>query len=107
MNLGYTVRPRADRDIDELADFLAEQAGLDTGLRFLNELYATLALLASQPEMGWRANLHSLRLVNVRTFRVSGRFRHILIFYRHEPLAGIEILRVIHGSRELPLLLDD
>ena len=39
MKFGFVVRPRADRDIDEIADYLVEQSGLDTGLRFLSEVY--------------------------------------------------------------------
>jgi plasmid stabilization system protein ParE len=34
MSFGYVVRPRADRDLDEIADYLAGKAGLDTALRF-------------------------------------------------------------------------
>lgn len=96
----YVVRPRADRDIDELADYLAEEGGLDIGLRFLAEVHETCSLLSRQPAMGWSCRLRHPHLRTAATFRVSERFDQYLIFY--QPLAvGIEVLRVIHGTRDL------
>ena len=100
MRFGYVVRPRADRDIDEIADYLAEHAGLDTALRFLLEVYDTFALLATQQNMGWPCRVRHAQLSDARTFRVSARFDKHLIFYK--PYSErIEILRVLHGSRDL------
>ena len=81
MSFGYVVRPQADRDIDEIADYIAEEAGLDVGLRFLTDLYETLALVASQPAMGWPCRVEHPRLRTARVFRVSARFENYLIFY--------------------------
>ena len=53
MRFGYVVRPRADRDIDEIAGCLAEEASLDMALQFLAEIYETFGLLATQQQMGW------------------------------------------------------
>jgi plasmid stabilization system protein ParE len=38
VSFGYFLRPQADRDIDEIADYIAWEAGLDVGLRFLSDL---------------------------------------------------------------------
>ena len=57
MNLGYVVRPQADRDIDALADSIAEYSSLDSALDFFRDVYARFALLASQPEKGWPSTL--------------------------------------------------
>ena len=46
MSFGYVVRPRADRDIDEIAAYLTDEAGLDTALQFLAEIYETFGHLA-------------------------------------------------------------
>ena len=48
MSFGYVLRPKADQDIDDVGDYLTQEAGLDFGLQFLAELYGTFALLASQ-----------------------------------------------------------
>ena len=105
MRFGYVVRPRADRDIDEIADYLAEKAGLDTALQFLSEIYDTFGLLAAQQRMGWLCKVHHPQLLTARTFRVSSRFEKHLIFY--QPYSErIEILRVVHGSQDLEEVFD-
>lgn len=52
MKFGGVVRPRADRDMDDIASHFVEQSGLDIGLRFVSELFETFALLSSRPELG-------------------------------------------------------
>jgi len=100
VTLKYVVRPRADLDIDEIADYLAGEAGLDTALQFLAEIYETFGLLAEQQQMGWSCKVRHPQLVNARTFPVSTRFDKLLIFY--QPVEGrIEILRVLHGAQDL------
>jgi plasmid stabilization system protein ParE len=46
MGFGYVIRPQADQDLDEIADYSVEAAGLDTGLRFMSETFAAFNLLA-------------------------------------------------------------
>lgn len=105
MRFGYVVCPRADRDIDEIADYLAEESGLETGLGFLAEVYDTFALLAAQREIGWPCKVRHQQLMTARTFRVSARFEKFLIFYQpfHD---RIEILRVLHGSQDFQALFN-
>jgi toxin ParE1/3/4 len=98
----FVVKPKADRDLDDYADYLAE-ASLDLALRFFEAASSTFALLATQPNMGWRSRVQFRGLEALRVFRVSG-FEDMLILYR--PLSeGVEILRVVHGSRNLRALL--
>lgn len=99
MSRRYVVRPAADRDIDEISGYLEENAGIDISLQFISEVYAAFALLATQPEMGWRLKS---RFANheVRVFRVSSRFSDYLILY-HLCFGRLEIVRVVHGSRDL------
>jgi toxin ParE1/3/4 len=103
LNSGYVVRPKADLDLDEIADYLTQQSSLDTGLRFLTEAHRTFTLLATQPAMGWRCKLGPSRLKDVRVFRVSAPFAEYLIFYQARG-ERIEILRVLHGSQDLEVL---
>ena len=100
MNFGYVVRPKADRDIDDIADELSERANLDTGLRFVALAYESFALIASQPEMGWPCRLRHRELKSARVFRIGEPFEKYLIFY--QPLRGqIEMLRILHGAQDL------
>jgi toxin ParE1/3/4 len=105
VSFGYQVRPLADRDIDTIADNLADHASLAIGLRFLQEVYEAFALLATQPEMGWPCKINHKFLKKARTFRVSERFSEYLIFY--QPCEDrIEIIRVVHGAQDLQSLFN-
>jgi plasmid stabilization system protein ParE len=99
----YTVRPRADQDLDDQAFYLATNAQPAIGHRFLVAAHETFALLATHPEMGWQARLHHPELTSLRMFRISG-FPKMLVFYLPRT-DGIEVLRVVHGSRSLLALL--
>ena len=102
MSAGYSVKPKADRDLDDYADYLAREASLEVALRFLAAGHETFALLATHPSIGWSSRLKHAALKTLRVFRVTG-FERMLILYR--PLTdGVDILRVVHGSRNLQAL---
>jgi toxin ParE1/3/4 len=99
----YVLRPKADHDLGEQAYYYATVASPELGHRFLIAAHGTFALLATQPNMGWRSRLKNTELQSLRVFRVRG-FEKILILYRPQP-DGVEILRMVHGSRHLQTLL--
>jgi toxin ParE1/3/4 len=103
VSVGYVVRPKADQDLDDQAYYLATQAGPDLGHRFLLAAHETFGLLATQPQIGWHPRLKHPDLTSLRAFQVSG-FEKMLVLYRPRP-DGVEILRVLHGSRNLQALL--
>jgi toxin ParE1/3/4 len=98
----YTVKPKADRDLDDYADYLAREASLEVARRFLATGHETFAVLATQPNIGWPSRLKHAALKTLRVFRVTG-FERMLILYRPLP-HGVDILRVVHGSRNLQTL---
>jgi len=69
---------------------------------FLSSLEETLASLADMPGMGavYRAQGHELRRFRIR------HFDNYLIFYRVFD-DRLELVRIIHGSRDIPNLLAD
>jgi toxin ParE1/3/4 len=99
----YAVRPKADQDLDDQAYYLATQANPEVAHKFLLAAHETFSLLATQPEMGWYCRLKDPRVASLRVFRVSG-FERMLVLYRPRP-DGVEILRVVHGSRDLQTFL--
>lgn len=103
MNGRYVLRPKADQDLDQQAYYLATEASPETGRRFLLAAHETFALLSTQPQMGWRVRVRHPRLASLRVFRISG-FKKLLVFYVPLP-SGVEIVRVIHGSRDLVAFL--
>ncbi len=100
----YLIRPRADADLDAQAYYYATTANVDIGHRFLVAAHDTFFLLATQPEMGWDARLKHPGLKSLRVFRVTG-FERILVLYKPMP-DGVEIVRVVHGSRDLQALVN-
>ena len=103
MRARYVVRPKADQDLDDQAYYLATQANPEVGHRFLLAAHETFSLLATQPEMGWDCRLKDPGVASLRVFRVSG-FERMLVLYRPHP-DGVEILRLVHGSRDLRAFL--
>ena len=99
----YVVRPKADRELEDQAYYYATVASPEVGHRFLVAAHDTFALLATQPNMGWQSRLKHPELKILRVFRVKD-FERILILY-FPLLDGVEILRVVHGSRNLQALL--
>ncbi len=68
--------------------------------RFLDVTRQTLDLLAANTEMGNALSVRKLELKGLRKFPVGSGFKDILLFY-FPVTDGIELVRVIHGSRDL------
>jgi plasmid stabilization system protein ParE len=96
----------ADENIDELLLFLAEQDP-DVARRFLAALYddAFPALLRF-PQMGTPWISRKPALAEVR-WKLLPNLPNHMIFYRSTEKEQVEILWVLHGSRDLPLILDE
>jgi len=57
------------------------------------------------PQMGTPRQFRNSRLIGLRMWRVPGFEKH-LIFYRVTE-GGIEVVRVLHGARDIQRILDD
>jgi toxin ParE1/3/4 len=100
----YRVRPAADRDLDEQAGYLAARAGLETALRVYDAAGSTFGKIAAMPGIGERWPSANPRLEGLRVRRIDGFEKH-LIFYQPRD-DGIEIVRVLHGARDIDSLLE-
>ena len=99
------VLPAADRDLDEQALYYLEHGSPETATRWYDQAAATFAFLAEHPAIGAPRESPRRALQGIRTWLVSGFERHV-VFYR--PIDdGIEVVRVLHGARDLDALLDD
>lgn len=92
-------RTRAERDVEEIVDYLAREAGLETALKFIDAYGAACARIglypgAGSPRIGWELDLPGLRSWPIRGFG------HV-VFYCEAP-AFVDIWRVLHGARDLP-----
>jgi toxin ParE1/3/4 len=85
--------PKAEDDLVSIADFIARDKP-EAARRWVQRIRETCATLATQPEMG------ELRpdfgVIGCRSFGVG----HYDVFFRQVE-SGIEVARVVHGSRDM------
>ena len=99
------IQPRANQDIDEHLDYLAEENGLDTAIGFLHAVQDAFDRLLQMPELGPTREYLNPSLANLRMWPISA-FPKYLIFYRPAD-SGIQVIRVIYGTRDIPGLFED
>ena len=104
MNSRVRIRPQALRDLTEQGAYLAENAGLETALRFYEAAEETFRLLAAHPEMGRAREFRNPRLAGVRMCLIKGFGKHLIFSRRTKD--GVEIVRVMHGARDIEKLFD-
>jgi toxin ParE1/3/4 len=93
----YRLSNEARSDLDEIWFYIA-QDNAEAADKFILAIVSRFQKLASMPRLGRQREELSPHL---RSFPV-GRY---IVFYR--PFnGGIEIVRVIHGARDLPPLFD-
>jgi toxin ParE1/3/4 len=101
--LRLVTTPLAQNDIDEHALFIAGD-NLDAGLHFLDAIDRARDELARHPEIGAARRFDSPALSGLRVWPVP-RLEHWLIFYRIDE-EELTVVRVLHGARDLPTVLD-
>jgi toxin ParE1/3/4 len=97
-------RPVARRDLTEAVRYLREEGGSELSHRFLDELEATLVRLCSFPALGTAWPTTNPELIGLRR-RLLPHFPYSIFYLPTE--TSIEIVRVLHNSRDLPALLED
>lgn len=97
-------RAAARTDVDEAIDYYDQQGGGELALRFIASLERAYGAIGRDPKSGSPRYAHELSLPGLRTWPLR-RFPH-LVFYV-ERSDSIDILRVLHGERDLPRWLRD
>jgi toxin ParE1/3/4 len=93
----------ARRDLVDIVYHYISAGSPDSGRRFRLQAEATFRRLARMPGIGIHYEHGSPALARLRFFPVS-RFKNYLVFYR--PITnGIEVLRVLHGARDIHSIL--
>ena len=87
----YRLSALAERDLDELWSFVAEDASPRTADRLMDAIIERFELLAEQPRMG---SLRPEFGAGVRSFTVENH----VIYYRHD--GDVLIARILHGRRD-------
>jgi toxin ParE1/3/4 len=93
----FRVSEEAEGDLKEIWTYVAED-NVVAADRLVDALFARFTMLAGQKEMG---RLRKELATNLRSHAVG----NYVIFYRFAN-GGIEIVRVLHGARNLPPLFE-
>lgn len=94
-----TRRNAARQDLVDIAYYYIRQGSPASAQRFRNQAEALFGRLADMPGMGTPYDHDHPALAELRFLPVT-RFKKYLVFYRVIP-GGIEVVRVLHGSRDL------
>jgi toxin ParE1/3/4 len=89
-------RPAARRDVLDAFEYLEEQAGVETAVRFLDATRRTLDGLTRMPHKGHLCTFSRPELQDLRRWPVHD-FENWLVFYRSTDDA-IDVLRILHGG---------
>ena len=105
MSYQLIVKNRATQDIRQQANYILVNGNARTAERFLELAEATFVQLATIPGMGKIVRLVSSRMGEIRQWRIKD-FQDYLIFYQIQD-DRVEILRVLHGDRDLEDILSN
>jgi toxin ParE1/3/4 len=105
MNRHITRRPQAEADLTDQFVYYLAAGGAELAERFLTAVEAATQRLLETPGIGVKRSFRHPSLQGLRMHPVRGFERH-LVFY-HERDDGIEIVRVLHGARDIPSAMDE
>lgn len=98
-----TFRPRAWEDVQQSAEYLADEASVQVAEHFLDAVIEVTRRLAEMPQIGSRCQFDHAGLRGMRRLPVIG-FEKLLIFYQASD-NGVEVVRVLHGARDIASIL--
>jgi toxin ParE1/3/4 len=97
----FRLSPEAETELDDIWIYIARQSGsVDIASRAVENIAERFWLLARHPHLGRRRD-HDLR-PGLRSFPAD----NYVIFYRIVDDEVVLILHVLHGSRDVPALLE-
>ena len=96
-------RPQARRDVLAIVAYIAERNPM-AARTLLAAFKQALTTLRAHPEAGRRYAPGHTALAGVRALPIAG-FPDYLIFTRYDG-ATVEVIRVIHGARDILAILD-
>ena len=101
----YTLRPKAEEDLLQHEEYLAENASVETAGWFLDAVERSLRLLATQPEMGAQRAYRRPELEGQRMWPIRG-FENYLAFYFPTDY-GVDVTRVLYATRDIKRIFQE
>ena|SRR5947207_1442670 len=102
MSYGLRIRPAADHDVDDQAAYIVRDS-IRQAMRFYDAVLATYKMILEAPRRWPLYGFELPPLCDLRKRSVLGFPKH-LVFYRIDA-DMVEVVRVIHGARDLPCVL--
>jgi toxin ParE1/3/4 len=97
-------RPAAIEDLVAHGEYYVEQGSPEAAVRFLGAADMAFEQLARRPGIGAPRRYRTPQLSGLRMWPIPGFEKH-LVFYRQIE-DGIEVVRVLHGARDLRHLFE-
>jgi toxin ParE1/3/4 len=97
------LHPKIEDDLLEIWSFIAAD-NPEAAERVVSAAYRTFEMLAQNPKLGSRARLKKETVPETRQFVVTD-FPTYMAYYRVLD-DGVEILRVVHGARNIDSLFE-
>ncbi len=95
--------PVAVTDLDDITGYIAQDS-LVAANEVRQDVLSTAERLGQHPAIGIRPRFSAQRFAGIR-FLPADHFPTYLLFY-HELEDEIEVLRILHGARNLPSLFE-
>lgn len=93
----YEIMPAAKRDLTEIEDHIAAD-NPEVARRIMLEMQATMQMLTNLPKLGHRrSDIHDPR------YRFYSVYSWLIVY--NPSTDPLQILRVVHGRRDLPSTL--
>jgi toxin ParE1/3/4 len=89
----YVLKPRAQRDLDEIWDYTAARWNIDQAEIYIRAIQRSLEMLADDPRLGRTCD--DIR-AGYRKHRVESHF----IFYRVIETDIVDVIRILHQSMD-------
>ena len=97
-------RELANRDVDDAVAYYLNEAAESVALGFIDALEQAYAHIARHPGTGSPRYAHELNLPGLRTWSLT-RYPY-LVFYLERP-DRIDVWRVLHGQRDIPVWMQE
>lgn len=106
MTRELVIRPAAQRDLEEAADYLTDHASEQVAHEFGKAAEAAFGQLLEQPHLGRTQEWLASRLRGCRRWRVAKPFQVYQVFYCPSETL-VDVVRVLHGSRDIEVILGE
>ncbi len=93
--MSYIISEPAKLDINDIYEFSIIEFGLDQTITYLMQMEEVFKIIEKHHYIGTSRN-------HISNDLFSFPFKSHIIFYRIAPLTEIIILRILHGSRDVP-----